>query len=59
MTIPQKIRASRIRTLMQHAPTVKSRKELFVFCKTRFGVTDKTANDYIDTMIKYVKRMQK
>ncbi len=59
MVNSSEVRAARIRTVMQHAPQVKSREELFDFCKSRFGVSDKTANDYIDTMIKHVKRMQK
>jgi len=58
MTKISEIRASRIRTTMQHAPKVKSRAELFNFVKGRFGVSDKTANDYIDTVIKYVERRQ-
>lgn len=59
MTKSSEVRQSRIRTMMQHAPSVKSRAELFAFAKARFGVSDTTANDYIDTMIKLVERMQK
>ena len=59
MTRAGEIRASRLRTMMQHAPSVNSRKELVDFAKARFGVTNSTANDYIDTVIEHVKMMEK
>lgn len=59
MVRAQEVRAARLRTIMQHALNVKSRKELFDFCKSRFGVTNATANDYIDTVIEHLKRMKK
>lgn len=59
MTSPAVIRSARIRTIMQHASSVKSRAELFAFIKSRFGVSDKTANDYIETIIEHTKRMMK
>jgi len=58
MVKSSEVRAARLRTIMQHAPSVKSRKELFAFVKARFGVTNSTANDYIDTIIEHVKIME-
>lgn len=59
MVRSSEVRVARLRTIMQHAPNVKSRDELFNFIKARFGVSNATANDYIATVIEHVKRMEK
>ena len=52
------IRSSRLRSMMKHAPTVKSREELIAYAMGKFMVTRRTAEDYTDDIIEYFKQRQ-
>lgn len=51
-------KAGRLRTLMQHAPKVKTYDELVNFAMGKFMVTRRTAEDYTDNVIEYFKQVE-
>ena len=53
------IRAGRLRAVMRHASTVKSREELVRWAQGRFGVTVVTATGYVDSVIQYLEQQKK
>jgi len=52
-------RSQRLSQLMRHAGKVKSRKELTDYAISHFGISQRTAEEYVDDVITYFKRIEK
>ncbi len=49
-------RSQRMAQLMKHAGKVKDRQELVDYATSHFGVSARTAEEYVDDVITYFKR---
>ncbi len=53
------VRSQRMAQLMRHASKVKNRDELTDYAVSHFGVSQRTAEEYVDDVITYFERVQK
>jgi len=52
-------RSLRMAELMRHASKVKSRQELIDYAVSHFGVSQRTAEEYVSDVVTYFERVQK
>jgi len=52
-------RSIRMQELMRHAGKVKDRQELVDYAVSHFGVSQRTAEEYVSDVVTYFERTQK